>query len=938
MTLDEAIEFVKNSDCADSSCGYPLNQKFRTKKEALEDPQVLDDLRVWYSNLGTNQVEAVLWSLSLKDEILKSTKVAAKKTRMFMAAPLFHHVAMVALCGRMHDKLMKDRGTWCSAGRPFQYGGWHAMMSSLSYSWKFGADAEAYDMSINRLLFSAVFELVAYFCPWELKKLEDLFSMALDAICVTCRGDVIWKHTGNPSGWFLTLFVNTIIMYLLLCVTWMTVFDKDEEKSERGAFEHFVHAWLCGDDSLVAVHDSIKKIFTAEEFSAIWSIFGIKTKEIHSGENFEFLEYCGATSVSIFGRWARRPRVQKFLDALCFTLDNDPLYRLQRAISIYHELWPVPEKEIVLGYIDYLCNKHKYLQKKRRRYELSEARLVELHLGLEGASCKQERTKRDTIVFHGKRTQLQKNIVSSLNNMSKKAVTKAVAKDVAKMATHEKAAAVASTIGKTAKKQHKKSGSKWWGLLAGAAKVAADLAPVLGPMLFASHGPTLAKRAAAGDAAAVAVTQSAASGAPVGGVPYASPVGVQPMSGLYAYTAKKGPGGKVIGVVIEGMDYLGDITVSGSAIQGATLKVFDLNPFSSDWNGTRAQREASLYERYRVKRMVGIFQPAVSAQQGGQLMMYIDTDPVDTDYGSGATALQKASAHAGAEVGQVWQMVCAARYSDDKTQDYYADATGSDIRLISPGNLVVMAGSALGAATYGSVYIAYEFEFDLPQIESQLLQAGVYGHFSPNGGITMSLPLGTASYSSIRTEGNLDGGYFQSGPAGAISTLTGFPKGTYQISWRATAGAGLTGVVFFVDGTNYTQTLGTGTILGGTQGNGQMLLTVNSDTAKDPTKGYLALNSTGAAVTTLLLWISSYPKGAALAAKRKKTLQQYEAELDSMQKRMLMLESAVAASQESVDPNPPQSYGRIVAYPKAGWTSTSGGPSGNFSSDNLPRQ
>jgi len=68
---------------------------------------------------------------------------------------------------------------------------------------------------------------------------------------------------------------------------------------------------------------------------------------------------------------------------LKFVKDSAPDYVFRRAVSIYQELWPVPEKSIVLGYLDWKVKEHPELAKLRRQLLLTDSKLKYLHLGFE---------------------------------------------------------------------------------------------------------------------------------------------------------------------------------------------------------------------------------------------------------------------------------------------------------------------------------------------------------------------------------------------------------------------------------------------------------------------------------------------------------------------------------------------------------------------------
>lgn len=379
LTNEETKQYILDSDCADSSPGYPLNLRFKTKREALEDSETYQIICSWVGRLGTGGVEACLFGLALKDEIQKTKKNLDLQTRLFMLAPLCHHFAMVKFCSRMHDWLMKDRGTWCSAGREFQHGGWNVMMRKLPFDWFIGIDCQMYDMSIFRVLFSLVCEIVCGYCPARKKELEDLFAMALDAFVVSGRGDVYWKHTGNPSGWYLTLFLNTVVNYVIMAYSWLRLHPDSTQED----FEAAVRAWLCGDDSLLSVRKGDRDSYTALHITQSLARLGITVKEVHESYDLRSIEYCGATSIEIDGVFCRRPRVSKFLNALQFSRDPSPSYRTLRACAIHTEMWTVSEAALVKSYVRWLVGKYPACAEVARKNLLSDRKCRYIHLGVE---------------------------------------------------------------------------------------------------------------------------------------------------------------------------------------------------------------------------------------------------------------------------------------------------------------------------------------------------------------------------------------------------------------------------------------------------------------------------------------------------------------------------------------------------------------------------
>jgi len=460
--------------------------------------------------------------------------------------------------------------------------------------------------------------------------------------------------------------------------------------------------------------------------------------------------------------------------------------------------------------------------------------------------------------------------------ISKKAAKKAAqAAAVQSLSSSSPGAALALAGAQSLRRVTKKSKSPWLSMLSGAAKMAVDLIPMVAPLLLASHAPTQMAAAQNG----INISSGSSVGAPL-----ASASGAPTMVGVYNMKPIMS-NGKVIGVKITGMDYLGDISTTATNLEGAVLSTVSLNPLSPSWNGTRCQKMASLYERYSFKKLVAMYAPSCAATTAGALCVFIDTDPTDTDIGAGKAGVQKATAHEGAEVGQVWQTLMACYCPDSATQDYYADPSGSDLRLISPGNLTVVATTDLPAATYGALYAMYEIDLKIPQLEVVGLGT-VWGWLKNTAtGITTAIPMGTGQYSDLLAAGNLTGYYLSNG---TNYVFTGWPPGQYLISWRVTSVASAP-AVFTTDNVNYTQNSGSGTSIA-TTGNGMLLLQVKSDTKGNYSLGNFYITTTTNAPTTLWLYVAMFDPSFAMSTPKKMTLQDYESELRDVKVQLAQLQ------------------------------------------------
>jgi len=450
-----------------------------------------------------------------------------------------------------------------------------------------------------------------------------------------------------------------------------------------------------------------------------------------------------------------------------------------------------------------------------------------------------------------------------------------------------KAATVARAVQASAKKQKKKSKSGFWNIVGGAAKMAAELAPVVAPLLLANHGPSARLAAANPSSAAAAV-----SAAPLATTSCAT------CTGMYGLRPKHGKDGRVTGVVVSGMDYLDDLAVDSEAA-GTVLRTINLNPFSSDWDGTMLQRQASLFERYRPKRIVAMVEPTCAATTAGQLISYIDPDPTDELTTTGKAAIQEASAHEGADIAQVWQMAAASYAFDKDTQDFYADADGSDERLVSPGKWRILANSAMPADTaIGTLYVIWEYEFKIPQIDTQLIN-GAFARLTGQGAMTANVPLGPGTWDTIRTVASFEAQYDGDGTYG---TFFDFPVGTYLVVARMTrATAQVTGTVdgeVFVDASTLTPTttLETWANYISNAANDCMRAFVVRVTRRTPDQsvGFLRITCNGdpsASGVVFSQW-PAYLFDSSLDKRR--TLQDYERDVARMKAQMVELTSLVS--------------------------------------------
>lgn len=467
-----------------------------------------------------------------------------------------------------------------------------------------------------------------------------------------------------------------------------------------------------------------------------------------------------------------------------------------------------------------------------------------------------------------------------LSNVSKN-LARALKKEVRATAAGNSALAVplANQVAKHAKKHGK--GKGFWGLVGGAAQMAAQLAPLAAGLFLTpgtGHAPTIAAAAQTGMAPPVA---------PLAAGSFAQTTGVYGMKPLM------GGDGRVIGMRLRGCDYVGSITVDSEPL-GTTLFNMSLNPMDEAWSGTQLQQQARLFERYRPVRVCCMVEPCCPATTAGQTLAFVDPDPDDPVTAVSVQGIQAAASHQGAGVAQVWQLNACSLVFDPATADYFADADGSDERLISPGSFRVLANTVMPAATtISSLYVIWEYEFRVPQLDDNNDGPGI-AVGSGVTGFTDTLPFGTGTWADMAAGGELFNtftlSYATSANGAAGSTFYRLPEGNYLVI-ISMAGTSSPTILLTVDGTGIINpedpTDNTPAAIGGLLGQtgGETAIYVVRVTRRGSSVAdayFQVTNSTGAAtVTGCSIFFVTIPDVYAgmTALMRRKTLQQFQREV-----------------------------------------------------------
>lgn len=350
-----------------TSAGYPWSRTFHCKAEMLADSraaQVLDD---YWNVLGTVEEKLPIWTCSEKVEVRSVAKLLENKVRTFTASPIEHSVALNRMCldanCRFYDSANQ---TWSYVGDTKFFRGWdrlHGRLNRLPHA--FELDESDYDASLfARALFGQRDIRWSMYAPefqteenWA--RLTSLYKAIVHAVIILENGEIIRKHTGNPSGSVNTIVDNTMILFRLFSYAWIRICKKIGREFSYQDFMRNVEAALNGDDNTYTVSDEALVFFTPAAIMEIWSGIGVTTKtpcmEPRKVEEVRFLSQ-GFFFNKRLGIYLPTPETAKVMCSLMYGSSVDDVrWHYLRACALRIDSWGNEElRAILTGYINYL--------------------------------------------------------------------------------------------------------------------------------------------------------------------------------------------------------------------------------------------------------------------------------------------------------------------------------------------------------------------------------------------------------------------------------------------------------------------------------------------------------------------------------------------------------------------------------------------------------
>lgn len=377
-----------------SSPGYPHNIVYRTKAKMYADVKHSSITNDYFAMIARSQEEQEwkpIWMVSEKVELRPLDKIAANSIRTFTASPVEHSEALNRMCLDQNNRFYATHGqTWSFVGANKYNGGFHTLYNMLrKHSNAFELDESQYDSSLFARALAEMADIRFEFLhnddktPENHNRFLNLYESIIHTLMVMQNGELLQKHTGNPSGSANTIVDNTIILFRLLSYAWIVANKENRKKNKLlseilnspdvnlrnscnnsellGSYTEFmgnVSAALNGDDIAMTVSNKYVDVFNATTIGGIWSGIGITTTapDYSLGQKVENITFLSQSFKFVDNIWMPAPATGKVLSSLMYGSEiKDVRWDLLRACALRVDSWANEEvRPIIDGYIDYL--------------------------------------------------------------------------------------------------------------------------------------------------------------------------------------------------------------------------------------------------------------------------------------------------------------------------------------------------------------------------------------------------------------------------------------------------------------------------------------------------------------------------------------------------------------------------------------------------------
>jgi hypothetical protein len=367
ISLEEAKQFASK----DTSPGYPHSLRFGNKRDWFDqnDDELFhkfwDDLSQEYREMRP------IWTCSQKRELRAVEKLQQGKIRTFTGSSLEHNIIMNLFCFDFNYRFYASNNkTWSFVGGTKFLGGWDRLYHRLNRGGllpnAFELDESNYDASLFQLAMFGQRDIRWNMLADEYKTLDNyvrfwnLYDDVVDSVVVLENGELVWKHTGNPSGCANTIVDNTMILYRLFAYAWLVLAHEAGIETSYEHFEQNVSAALNGDDNTFCVSDLCVKWFDARGIARIWSEIGVKTNvpdEHWEPRKLSECQFLSQSFVKMFDVWLPSPDEERILCSLKWgSGDSDIRWHYMRACALRNESWAnLKIRGVIDDYIHWLA-------------------------------------------------------------------------------------------------------------------------------------------------------------------------------------------------------------------------------------------------------------------------------------------------------------------------------------------------------------------------------------------------------------------------------------------------------------------------------------------------------------------------------------------------------------------------------------------------------
>jgi hypothetical protein len=284
-----------------TSPGYPYSLFYQTKEKALAEEEIrqhVDDCFWGFKFDG-------IWTTRCKKEPKKKSKILSHNSRVILANPMNTQAAGIRLFGPMNLRiyeLARKHMIPCTVGLSKFYKGWHYLYLRLKRGnlFKRGLELDyaGFDGSCSIEEFTQVMNIRFNLLDAKLQTAEVLSAMqryyaeVVHTRILMDTGELIRKHTGNPSGQINTILDNCMINEFRWYYAWCLI--TEESMHNLDDFRRYCELVTCGDDSLLTVHPEIEDVFTPHKIFNIFKDHGWEPKfGLTTGwQPVETLSYC----------------------------------------------------------------------------------------------------------------------------------------------------------------------------------------------------------------------------------------------------------------------------------------------------------------------------------------------------------------------------------------------------------------------------------------------------------------------------------------------------------------------------------------------------------------------------------------------------------------------------------------------------------------------